>query len=188
MIVAEPDLLNNWGMADKTRAQLALDIIEEARGDTGLPIVFALTVNGLGTSKNLLTLAFEPPFLAATLCLILAMLLVGWRAFKRFGPALVSQQAFAFGKSQLVENGAGVIQRTGRMHLLTVPYAKLMSSRLGQKLGLRTPTREQLDAALARRGLEAASPHLAALENARHSKDILRAARALHSLERTITR
>jgi len=188
MLVAEPDLMNNWGMADQNRAAMALELIDTARGDADLPIVFDLTTNGLGQSRNLLTLAFEPPFLAATLCLLMALLLVGWRAFKRFGPALAEEQALQFGKSQLVENGASVIQRTGRMHLLTGPYARLMEGRLSAKLGLRNPARDTLDSALERRQLGPASPHLAALEHAAKAKDIIRAARALYSLERKLIR
>lgn len=187
-VVAEPDLMNNWGMADAARARAALEIVAVASGERNLPIVFDLTTNGLGQSRNLLTLAFEPPFLAATLCLLVALLLVGWRAFRRFGPPLAEDPAFAFGKAQLVENGGGVIQRTGRMHLLTRPYAAMVESRMARKLGLRGVPRDTLDKMLARRGLDAASPRLAALESARHHRDIIRAARALHSLERTITR
>lgn len=187
-VVAEPDLMNNWGMAGEDRAKAALEIIDVASGYQNLPIVFDLTTNGLGQSRNLLSLAFEPPFLAATLCLLVALLLVGWRAFRRFGPPLAEDLALAFGKAQLVENGGGVIQRTGRMHLLTRPYAAMVESRIARKLGLRGVPRETLDKMLARRGLEAASPRLAALESALHHRDIIRAARALDSLERTIIR
>jgi hypothetical protein len=187
-VVAEPDLMNNWGMADEARARAALEIVEAASGYRNLPIVFDLTSNGLGQSRNLLTLAFEPPFLAATLCLLVALMLVGWRAFRRFGPALSEDLAFAFGKAQLVENGGGVIQRTGRMHLLAGPYAAMLESRIAQRLGQRSGDRELLDKMLSRRGLEAASPRLAALEGARRHRDIIRAARALHSLERTVAR
>lgn len=187
-VVAEPDLMNNWGMADAARARAALEILDAATGGQNLPIVFDLTTNGLGQSRNLLTLAFEPPFLAATLCLLVALLLVGWRAFRRFGPPLAEEQALSFGKAQLVENGGGLIQRTGRMHLLTRPYAALVENRLARKLGVRSGSRSVLDAALVRRGLDPVSPRLETLESARNTRDILRAARALHSLERTIAR
>lgn len=187
-LVAEPDLMNNWGMADEARARAALEIIDTATGGQNLPIVFDLTTNGLGQSRNLLTLAFEPPFLAATLCLLVALLLVSWRAFRRFGPPLAEDFAFAFGKAQLVENGGGVIQGTGRMHLLTRPYAALVEGRISRRLGVKGGDRDLLDKMLRRRGVEAASPRLAALERARHHRDIIRAARALHSLERTIAR
>ncbi|WP_435418603.1 DUF4350 domain-containing protein [Parerythrobacter aurantius] len=191
-VVAEPDLVNNWGIADADRAAAALDLFGAAAGGRNLPIVFDLTTNGLGQSRNLLSLAFEPPFLAATLCLLAALLLVGWRAFNRFGPVLAEAPVLSFGKAQLVENGAGVIQRTGRLHLLTRPYAGLIENRIARRLGQRTVAgavdRQLLDALLERRGLDPVSPRLAALETARRTDDILRAARALHSLERTLAR
>lgn len=187
-IVAEPDLMNNWGMADQARAELAHRIVDLAAEDTDQPIIFDVTLNGLGGSRNLLTLAFTPPFVAATLSLILALMLVGWRAFRRFGPALAAAPTIAFGKGQLVENGAGVIQRTGRMHLLTGPYAALSKARIAHLLGVRGQDHALIDEALTRRGLEPLSPRLSALENARHRADVIRAARALHSLERTLTR
>ncbi|GAA4043971.1 DUF4350 domain-containing protein [Parerythrobacter jejuensis] len=187
-IIAEPDLVNNWGLADRSRSELAHLIVDLASEGDDQQVVFDTTLNGLGGSRNLLTLAFEPPFLAATLCLIMALLLVGWRAFKRFGPAAENGPNIAFGKGQLVENGASVIQRTRRVHLLTRPYAALMAARIARSLGLRGHDRATIDDALVRRGLETVSPRLATLENARHRADIIRAARALHSLERTLTR
>ena len=79
MLVAEPDLMNNWGMAEEKRALLALDLIDIARQGTDGPVRFDLTLNGMGGSRNLLTLAFEPPFLAATLTLLLALAIAMWR-------------------------------------------------------------------------------------------------------------
>lgn len=58
------------------RAQLAEKIILATMDDYDMTITFDLTLNGLGESKNLLTLAFEPPFLAATLCLLFAALVI----------------------------------------------------------------------------------------------------------------
>jgi len=110
VFVVDPDIMNNYGLADPARAAAAIALIEEA-GYEGIGVTFDLTLNGYGESTNLLTLAFRPPFLAATLCLLLAMLIVGWRAFLRFGPTAAPVQDIAFGKSRLVSNGAGLIVR-----------------------------------------------------------------------------
>jgi len=83
IIVAEPDLLNNYGLADRGRAEAAVKLIDASLDGYDLPIVFDLTVAGLGESENLMTLAFRPPFLAATLCLLFAALVIAWRAFRR---------------------------------------------------------------------------------------------------------
>jgi len=112
--VTEPDLFNNYGMADADRARLALELLEDTNYEDASSIVFDVTLNGLGDQTNLLTLAFQPPFLAATLCLIAMLFVIGWRAFKRFGPPVSQGPAIAFGKQRLVANGAGLIVRAKR--------------------------------------------------------------------------
>ncbi|MEP2735669.1 MAG: DUF4350 domain-containing protein [Erythrobacter sp.] len=186
--VIEPDLMNNYGMADRTRAQLALELIEEASYYDDTPIVFDLTMNGLGRSTNLLTLAFKPPFLAATLCVIAAMIVIGWRAFKRFGPPAASGPAIAYGKQRLVANGAGLIVRARRFGMLADPYIDLSAQRTRDALGLSSLDHADLDSAIERRLPDEPNfTHRAnALRAAQSQSDILRAARALKDLERTL--
>jgi hypothetical protein len=182
--VVEPDLMNNYGMADAQRAAAAVALVRQAGYSDMERITVDLTLNGLGGSTNLLTLAFRPPFLAATMCLLLAMLIIGWRAFMRFGPAAASEQEIAFGKQRLVSNGAGLIVRAGRLGLLAEPYVQLVERRLGRALGIARPDAETIDAALARRlpDEEPFSLRTARLHNATKPMEILRAARALNDL------
>ncbi len=194
VVVAEPDLLNNYGFADQTRAMLALALIELA-ADGEETINFDLTIPGYGRSANLLTLAFTPPFLAATLCLLLAALAVGWRAFNRFGPPQVGARAIAFGKRALVSNAAALIRRTGRLHLVAVPFADAVRERLARALALpqyadAAQTEAAIDRALAARS-PAARPFStisAELRAARRSPDLLRAAQDLNAQERMLKR
>ncbi|MCT2559255.1 DUF4350 domain-containing protein [Tsuneonella sp. YG55] len=187
-VAFEPDLFNNYGMADRQRAMLAAKVVDLAREGQDLPVVFDLTLAGLSGQRNLLTLAFAPPFLAATLCLLLALLVVAWRAFGRFGPPMAEARAIAFGKAHLAANSAGVLRRSGRVHLLGAPYAAMVARRLAATLGLRSADRQAIDAALARRAPDAPafSPLAARLEAARGPSETLRAAHALHALERTV--
>ena len=185
VIVAEPDLLNNWGLADPTRAALASDIVALARQGTEAPVRFDMTLNGLGASRNLLTLAFEPPFLAATLTLLLALAIAMWRAFARFGPALRPAPAIRPGKSQLVANGADVIARSGRMHLLRGPYADLLGRRIAHRLGVHERPDQPIEEILRERDETDAALAIEDLRDARGASQTLRAARALRDLERT---
>lgn len=194
-IVAEPDLLNNYGMADRRRAALALDLIRVASNGEDLPIDFDLTLPGHGTGKNLLTLAVTPPFLAATLCLLLAALVIGWRAFARFGPPRVTARAIAFGKTALVSNAAGLLRRARRLHLLGGPYADAARDRLAKALALparldATGAEAAIDRALLARDASATpfSTAAATLRAARKPRELISAARNLHSLERTLIR
>lgn len=186
IFVAEADLVNNYGLADGTRAAAALALVDTLTDDGAIEdVTFDMTLNGFGASENLLTLAFRPPFLAATLCLIVALLIIGWRAFLRFGPpAVAAGPDIAFGKRQLIANGAGLIVRARRFALLAAPYAALSSRRIAERLGLARPNGAAIDAALARRlPLEEPFTRRAArLEAAEKPADILAAAQALDEL------
>ncbi|WP_114521568.1 DUF4350 domain-containing protein [Altererythrobacter sp. ZODW24] len=191
IIVAEPDLLNNWGFSNRANAELAHELIDAAMNYDDGPIIFDMTLNGLGTSKNLLTLAFSPPFLAATICLIIALIAIGWRAFRRFGPPVHEGRQIAFGKSQLVENSAGFIRRAKRLHLVGAPYASLMSGRIAEALGLRSADDISLvEDALAKRAPDAPSysENVRKLREARDPGEMLRSAQALKSIERMLER
>jgi hypothetical protein len=195
VIVFEPDLLNNYGMAHAANAQLAERLIRASGDGSDGSVIFDLTLNGHARSANLLTLAFTPPFLAATICLLLAALAVGWRAFLRFGPPIRAERAIAFGKRALVSNAAGLIRRAGRLHLVAGPYAGAVRDRLARTLALpRLPDVQATDAAIdralsgRRADAEPFSQIAARLAAARRPHDILKAAQDLHSLERTLKR
>ena len=182
VFVVEPDLMNNWGLADEERAKAALSLVRNMGWQDYDGVVFDVTMNGLGGTVNLLTLAFQPPFLAATICLILAMVIIGWRASMRFGPAIVAARETAFGKARLVTNGADLIVRAGRLGLLAEPYIALSARRLASSLGVPKPEPEAIDAALALRAPDEPSFSMRAeeLRAAVKPTDILRAARALN--------
>lgn len=196
VLVFEPDLLNNYGMASREQAQLAESLVNAAiDGNDEDRIAFDLTLNGFARSQNLMTLAFTPPFLAATLCLLLAALAIGWRAFNRFGPPRAGTRTIAFGKRALVANAAALIRRTRRFHLVGPPYADAARERLARALALPgandpASTEAAIDRALAARAHETApfSEAAAAMRAARRPAELLRAAQALHALERMLKR
>ncbi|MCB2048384.1 MAG: DUF4350 domain-containing protein [Novosphingobium sp.] len=195
VVVFEPDLIDNYGLAKQENARLALALVDATTDGEAMPVMFDLTLNGHARASNLLTLAFTPPFLAATLCLLLAALVIGWRAFVRFGPPRKATRAIAFGKSALVANTAGFMRRTRRLHLVTVPYADRIRTELTRALGLaRQPTVEQAESAIDR-ALAARAPDdqpfsriATRLRNAGSIHQAVTAARELHALERKLTR
>jgi len=198
VVVFEPDLLDNYGMGDVANARLGERLLRAAGAKQGEAVIFDLTLNGLGRSPNLLTLAFTPPFLAATLCLLIAAVAVGWRAFLRFGPPRRGARAIAFGKRALVGNAAGLILRARRHHLIAAPYAEAVRARLVRELALprladAAATEAAIDRAIATRspGATLATPFstiAARLRAARRPHEIVDAARELHALERMLTR
>jgi hypothetical protein len=193
VFVFEPDLLDNYGMARRENAVLADRLFGAIAPAGKVPVVFDLTFNGLGRSTNLLTLAFTPPFLAATLCLLIAAIAIAWRAFRRFGPPLAEERRIAFGKSQLVRNSAALIRRTGRLHLLGPPYAAMIRARMARALGLHragsvAETEAAIDRLLAARCAESSdfSARAERLGHARTAHELLRAAQALRQIERML--
>lgn len=195
VFVFEPDLVNNYGFGDAANARLAERLVQASLDGAEKKVMFDLTLNGFARSQNLLTLAFTPPFLAATLCLLLAALVTGWRAFNRFGPPRLATRTLAFGKRALVSNAAGLVRRTGRLYLVAPPYADRARERLARALALPQrldpeATEQAIDRALAARAPQAEpfSQAAARLRAARSPRELLRAAQALHSLERTLIR
>ncbi|TYC89368.1 DUF4350 domain-containing protein [Novosphingobium sp. BW1] len=194
VLVFEPDLLDNFGMARPQSAALIEDLFERLEIYEDGPIVFDLTLSGFGQSKNLLTLAVTPPFAGVSLCLLLAALLVGWRGFVRFGPPATPERALALGKQALVANAAGLVRRSRRYHLLREPYTARARTRLVAALALpraldAEAAEAAIDRALATRAPEREpfSAVAARLRSAHRPHDILKAARDLHALERTLT-
>ncbi|WP_417592257.1 DUF4350 domain-containing protein [Parasphingorhabdus sp.] len=143
VIVADADLFNNGGVADKSTARHALALVKAASPASEEGVTFDLTFNGLGGSENLLTLAFVPPFLSATICLITAALAGAWMAFNRFGPPVMEKRSLNFGKTALVNNSAAFISRMQRGYLVTDPYAEMIRTQSAEAIGISPHADEQ---------------------------------------------
>lgn len=194
IFVFEPDLLDNWGLADERTALMAQRLVAASMNGAVQPVSFDMTLNGFGHSRSLLDLAFRPPFLAATICLLLAAFAVGWRGFNRFGPPRAGTRAIAAGKTALVANSAGLIRRAGRVHLVAAPYADAARDRVAAALGLprgRAPsdTEAAIDRVQDTRGMEGPrfSQAAAQLRAAGKPHEVARRAAALHAIERALT-
>lgn len=190
VIVADADLLNNAGLADKATARHALALVRAAATASEGGVTFDLTFNGLGSAENLLTLAFAPPFLSATICLITAALAAAWMAFNRFGPPVGEKRSINFGKSALVNNSAAFISRMQRGYLVTDPYAEMIRAQSAEAAGISPHADEQeihqrLDA-LGVSGGNRFSALFQQLVRARKPQEIADGAAALHAWKKEI--
>jgi hypothetical protein len=191
-ILSDPDLLNNHGLAELANARWASALIGALRAEqstsdgAALPVAFDLTLAGFGRTRSLLTLAFEPPFLAATLCAIAAAGLMGLHAAGRFGAPLRQGPTFALGKRALADNSAALIRLVRREHRMGAGYAALTRELAATAVGApRDLDDGQLDALLDRMGgAKQASAAFSDLERAaREARDtpaLLGAARRLY--------
>jgi hypothetical protein len=189
-VLADPDLLSNKGMVDEHQAAAALAMLDFLNATGAKSISFDVTLNGLGHSPSPLRLAFDPPFLAATLAIAVALLLAALQALARFGPARRPERALAFGKAALVDNTAALVRRARREASLGARYAEMIRERAVTIFGV--PARLQgpaLDDYLdALDGDGRFSQLAAAAAEARRRDDVLAAARALHQWQRENSR
>jgi predicted permease len=134
-ILADPDLLANHGLKSREGAAAAITIIEALRPDGEGDIAFLGRLAGGSDNRNLLQLMFEPPFLAFTLALIAAAILIGLHALGRFGPAAIEGRAIPFGKRALADNVATLVARAGREGRLGERYVAVVRDAAGAALG-----------------------------------------------------
>lgn len=191
-ILADPDFLNTQGLADLETARAGMAMLDLAREREDL-IVFDVTMNGLGGARSPLRLAFQPPFLGATLGFAIAAVLLGWRAALRFGPSAAVRRAIALGKAALADNSAALIRLARREHKLGPGYARLTGAAVAEKAGAGrrdgAETMQFLDRVAAANGLDTSFTELSAEAAAAKSpKEMLEAARKLHAWKEEIER
>ena len=188
-ILSDPDLMNTHGLRDLETARAAAAIIRDMRLGDG-PVIFDLTLSGYRRSPNPLRLAFEPPLLGATLCALLAALLMGVHAAVRFGAPLEGGRSLALGKQALADNSAALIAMVGREHRIAPRYASAIRRRVARIVGVPSDTRDEALNELLdrlRRRNDAAQPLASLLreaKNAEDANDALRVARKLYRWRR----
>jgi hypothetical protein len=153
IVLSDPDILNNQGLANLATAEAAVAILDACRQGQG-PVIFDVTMNGFKRSRSLLRLALEPPFLGATLCALAAALLMGAHAAVRFGAPRPDAAALALGKTGLVENAAVLIELAKREPAMAPRYVDVVRRAAAKAMGLPTATAaDRID-----RALDAATP------------------------------
>jgi hypothetical protein len=188
-VLSDPDLMNTHGLKDLAAARVAAAIIQAIRVGDG-PVIFDLTLSGYRRSPNPLRLAFEPPLLGATLCSLLAALLMGVHAAVRFGAPLEGGRSLALGKQALADNSAALIAMAGREHRIAPRYAAAIRRRVARIVGVPADTRDEVLNELLdrlRRRNDSAQPLadlLAEAKNAEDAGDALRVARKLYRWRR----
>jgi hypothetical protein len=182
-VLADPDLMNNHGLKDRATALAAVQILGRLNSTDSQSIIFDLTLNGFGKSPSVLKLPFEPPFLALSLALFIAVLLAGLHGAFRFGPEAREERAIAFGKLALVDNSAGLIQLAHREHRTGGAYVDLVRDSAAQASGAPPSLRgEALDDYLDRLSEQDGVSFTSLAESLRQASDrfqLLSAARAL---------
>ena len=189
-ILADPDLIDNAAMKKSDNAASALALLDWLNRPKDRAIGFDVVLNGLGESKSLLRLAFDPPFLAMTLTLAAMVLLLGIRAAGRFGAPRPRKRAIAFGKAALVDNSALLVSKARKARLLGGRYAEVIRDQAVRAFGVSPRFKPaEVDSYLDGLGSGGRFTELARrAETADDDHDMLAAARALYAWKREIVR
>lgn len=198
-ILSDPDLINNFAFASRERARTALAVLDTVAEDADADgVAFDVTLNGLGGGSGFLRLAFVPPFIGITLCLIAAMLFALWQAAARFGPARVPARAIPISKLALIESSAELVTQTRRE--ADGAAAWLRGQREALARALHAPP--QLEGAALDEWLDRRRPQSLASQDgrdgfaalarrlllARNTTELLGIARALHGIRKDLLR
>jgi hypothetical protein len=187
-VLADPDILDNRGMKNPDSARGAVAMLAAIDPATPGTLIFDVSLNGFGRSPNLLKLAFEPPFLGVTLCLLAAGILAGLHAIVRFGPAHREARGIAFGKTALLDGSADLIRRAGREGRSGERYLALTRDAVATATG--TPA-DRIDAHLGRLVGGGGQRWADLADRARAAstgETVVAAARALHQFKKDVTR
>ena len=184
-VLADPDLLNNQGIADLKTAETGLAILDILRSSSA-PIAFDVSLNGFERSRSLLRLALEPPLLAATLSFVIVAGMLAWRAATRSGPTSRGKRTIALGKRTLADNSAALIRLAGRDATMAPRYAQMIRTVVAEHIHVSRDATDttvaELDRIAQSRGVRATYSELSTeAAAAKTAAETLTAARRLHA-------
>lgn len=110
-VLADPDVMNNYGLRQPENARFSVNLIDKLRDD-GV-VVIDETLHGYAQQPSLLRTLFEFPLVLATMQVLICSLLVVWAAMVRFGPTKVAPPPIAPGKDFLIRNTAALLHYGG---------------------------------------------------------------------------
>jgi hypothetical protein len=111
IVLADPDVLNNFGLRTADNARFVLDLIDQLRHDG--PVVIDEAMHGYAQQPSLSRTLFRFPLVLATLQVLVCAVLVVWAAMVRFGPRREAPPPIAPGKDFLIRNTAALLHYGG---------------------------------------------------------------------------
>ena len=166
LVLSDPDVISNLGMARPDNATLAVALIERLRGIDG-KVVFDETIHGYkARSANPFLLPFQFPFVIATAQMAIAALLLLWAAMARFGAPQSVPPVLSAGRQGLLQNVAKLIAFTGHEAIMVRRYVqetiRAVASQLHAPAGLSgEPLLAWLQRVGVARGVEASCSEIA---------------------------
>lgn len=116
VVVSDPDVLENHGLARGDDAVLATALIASLRGGGSGRVLFDEVPHGyVSRALGIARLLFTFPFVLVTAQIALAAGLLAWSGASRFGAPRAREPALALGKRSLIDGGARLLAFAGKL-------------------------------------------------------------------------
>jgi len=124
LVLSDPDVIANHGLAREGNAALAVALIKRLRGANGT-VVFDETIHGYtAPAENPFALMFRFPFAIATVQGLIAVGLLLWATMARFGAPQSVPPPLSAGRAGLLQNMAMLIEFTGHEQVMIRRYVE----------------------------------------------------------------
>ena len=133
IVVADPDLLSNHGLARGSNAQVALALLERLRGGAG-PVVFDERFGPLAEEPGAFRALLSWPLALFSLQLLLLTLGLLWAGVTRFGVPLRAQARHPTGAVALVESAAALQRQSGRSAHALASFLRSTAREVAERL------------------------------------------------------
>jgi len=121
-VLADPDVIENYGLGVSANAEFSVALIDALRGADG-NVVFDETVHGFtDAGSSPLRILFEFPFVLVTVQGALAVALLLWATMRRFGAPVAPPAPLAAGKRSLIETTANLFAHARHRPIIIQRY------------------------------------------------------------------
>ncbi len=127
VVVSDPDMIANHGIARGDNAQIVVNVIERMRSGHDGVVVFDEFIHGYSPRPfHMLGILFQFPFALVTAQAAVAIALLAWAAMGRFGAPREQPPAISAGRRSLIDAGAMLVSRNGDAAALEARYYEEM--------------------------------------------------------------
>jgi hypothetical protein len=135
IVVSDPDILENHGLARGDNALVAVTLVRSLRAGRPGRVVFDEAAHGFVSRPfGALGLLFGFPFVLVTLQIVVAGGLAMWSGSGRFGAPRARAPALGAGKQSLIESGARLVESAGALVSLARRYREAVLRDAAQRL------------------------------------------------------